>query len=266
MSDLEKYKSKYADFLHLERDAGVLVARLHTDDGPFVLGRRAHTELGSAWLDIAADPENKVMILTGTGEVFSTQLDGASLQPLDTPNGWHLTYANGKRLLMHFLDIEIPVIAAINGPARNMSELPLLADIVLAADTADFQDAIHFNRGVVPADGMQVIWLELLGTMRGKYFLLTEQLLTAQKAHDLGVVSEVVDADRLLERAHELAARMARLPDLTLRYTRVMLNRHIRARMEADLGYGLALEGLSAINIFTQDPSRADRSSATSSS
>jgi enoyl-CoA hydratase/carnithine racemase len=144
-----------------------------------------------------------------------------------------------------------------------MTELPLLADIVLAADTADFQDAIHFNRGVLPGDGMHVIWLELLGTMRGKYFLLTEQLLSARQALELGVVSEVVPRDRLLDRAWELAERMAKVPDLTLRYTRVMLNQRIRRRLEESLGYGLALEGMTAINSFTRDPGRANQASAT---
>jgi enoyl-CoA hydratase/carnithine racemase len=264
MSSLEGYRDRYEN-IAFERENGVLQVTLHTDGGPFVLSRKAHTDMGAAWADVAEDPENKVVILTGTGAVFCTELDGASLQPLDTPEGWHLTYHNGKRLLQNFLDIEVPVISAINGPARNMSELPLLADVVLASDTADFQDAIHFNRGVVPADGMHVVWLELLGTMRGKYFLLTEQLLSAQEAHELGVVSEVVPADRLMERARELAERMAELPDLTLRYTRVALNQRMRRRLEEGLGYGLALEGLSVINAFSEDPERANRSSATRS-
>jgi enoyl-CoA hydratase/carnithine racemase len=258
----EEYRDRYPN-LRLERRDGILQVTLHTEGGPFVLSRRAHTDMGTAWLDIAQDRENRVVILTATGDEFCTQLDGASLQPLDTPDGWDLTYHNGKRLLQHFLDIEVPVIAAINGPARNMTELPLLADIVLAADTADFQDAIHFNRGVLPGDGMHVIWLELLGTMRGKYFLLTEQLLSARQALELGVVSEVVPRDRLLDRAWELAERMAKVPDLTLRYTRVMLNQRIRRRLEESLGYGLALEGMTAINSFTRDPGRANQASAT---
>jgi enoyl-CoA hydratase/carnithine racemase len=261
----EEYGDRYEN-LRMERRDGILQVTLHTNGGPFVLSRQAHTDMGTAWLDIAQDRANRVVILTATGDEFCTQLDGASLQPLDTPEGWDLTYHNGKRLLQHFLDIEVPVIAAINGPARNMTELPLLADVVLAADTADFQDAIHFNRGVLPGDGMHVVWLELLGTMRGKYFLLTEQLLSAHQALELGVVSEVVARDTLLARAWELAERMAKVPDLTLRYTRVMFNQRMRRRLEESLGYGLALEGMTAINSFTRDPDRANQASATRSS
>ncbi len=193
-----------------------------------------------------------MIIVTGTGELFCTELDAPSLLPLDTPIGWDLTYYNGKRLLKNLLDVEVPMIAAINGPATNMSEVPLLCDIVLASETTVFQDAIHFTRGVVPADGIQIVWEELLGPVRSKYFLLTQQQLSAQQALQLGVVNEVLPMERLLARAWELAEQMAHLPTFTLRYTRVVLNQRLRRRLEEDLGYGLALEGLSAINVFRQ--------------
>lgn len=64
MTTLIYYQHKYEDYLRLERRDGVLQATLHTDDGLFILSRAADTGLGSAWLDIAADPDNKVLILT----------------------------------------------------------------------------------------------------------------------------------------------------------------------------------------------------------
>ena len=252
MYELSTYAPKYESFAAFSRRDGILTVRLHTNGGPFVLNRKAHTDLGTLWTDIATDAENRVMILTGTGSEFCTQLDGQSLLPLDTPEGWDKTYFNGKRLLHNFLDIEIPIIAAINGPATNMSELPLLSDIVLAADTVLFQDNIHFNRGVAPIDGMHVIWLELLGAIRGKYFLLMEEKLDAAKALNLGIVSEVLPPDRLMERANQIAERMTRLPTLTLRYTRVALNLSLKRRLDEGLGYGLALEGMNAIHQFSQ--------------
>ena len=74
---------------------------------------------------------------------------------------------------MNFLNIEVPVISAVNGPAWRHSELPLLADIVLAADTAQFQDSAHFTGGLVPGDGMHIVYPLLLGVNRARYFLLT---------------------------------------------------------------------------------------------
>ena len=106
---------------------------------------------------------------------------------------------------MNLLDIEVPVIAAVNGPVNIHAEIAVLSDIVLAADHAAFADAPHFPNGLVPGDGVHVIWPYLLGRNRGRYFLLTGQRLSAQEALQLGVVSEVMPASRLLPRARELA-------------------------------------------------------------
>ena len=93
------------------------------------------------------------------------------------------------------------MISAINGPAWRHSEIPLLCDIVLAADTAQFQDSAHFLSDVVPGDGMHIVYPLLLGMNRGRYFLLTGQTLDAQKALELGLVAEVLPPDKLLARA-----------------------------------------------------------------
>jgi enoyl-CoA hydratase/carnithine racemase len=103
------------------------------------------------------------------------------------------------------MDIEVPVIAAVNGPARIHPEIPVLADIVLASDTALFQDAPHFMSGIVPGDGAHVVWPHVIGANRGRYFLITGQELHAKQALDYGAVSEVLARERLLPRALELA-------------------------------------------------------------
>src|ERR1700729_1709504 len=101
-------------------------------------------------------------------------------------------YLEGKRLLDNLLNIDVPVIGAVNGPARIHAELAVLSDIVLAAETAVFQDAAHMPNGVVPGDGVHVVWPLLLGPNRGRYFLLTGQRLSADEAQAAGVVSEVL--------------------------------------------------------------------------
>jgi len=147
-----------------------------------------------------------------------------------------------------FLDIRVPIIAAVNGPARVHSELPVLCDIVLASDTTEFQDIAHFGSfGVVPGDGSHLVWPLLLGLNRGKYFLLTEQSLSAAQALELGVVSEVLAPADLLPRAHELAAMLAERSAVTLRYTRVVLNMLLRNLMQDGMSHGLALEGYSVM-------------------
>jgi enoyl-CoA hydratase/carnithine racemase len=150
------------------------------------------------------------------------------------------------------LDIEVPMIAAVNGPALRHSELPLLCDIVLASETAEFQDSAHFPTGLVPGDGMHIIYPLLLGPNRGRYFLLTGQTLSARQAYELGLVGEVLPKDRVLARAWELAEQLAKQPLLTLRYARVALTMDLKRRLQDLLGYGLALEGLASLDTETK--------------
>jgi enoyl-CoA hydratase/carnithine racemase len=249
MSKLEDYANKY-QCARFERRDGILQVMLHTDGGPLRWGFGPHGELPEAFHDIGADRDNRVVILTGTGDEFSgpRATPGTSSFPT-RPSAERIDriHWEGRHLLMRLLDIEVPVISAINGPAWRHSEIPLLCDIVLAADTAQFQDSAHFMSEVVPGDGMHIVYPLLLGLNRGRYFLLTGQTLDAQKALELGLVAEVLPADRLLARAWELAEDLAKKPTLALRYTRLLLTEYLRRQMHDLLGYGLGMEMLALI-------------------
>jgi enoyl-CoA hydratase/carnithine racemase len=143
----------------------------------------------------------------------------------------------------------VPLIAAVNGPVRLHAEYILLADIVLATAATVFQDKPHFDFGIVPGDGVNLLWPEVIGSIRGRYFLLTRQELDAQTAKEWGAVNEIVPADRLLARAHEIAAGLAKLPPLTTRHTRIALTQKLRRIIDEGVGYSLALEGISAADV-----------------
>ncbi len=246
MSKFEDYANRYA-CIAMRRERGILEMRFHTNGGPLQWGLGPHTELPDAFNEVGRDRENRVVILTGTGDVYSglRATPGASaIQKGITAEAFDRVHWEGRALLINLLNIEVPVIAAINGPAWRHGEIPLLSDIVLASDTAAFQDSAHFMSGLVPGDGMHIVMPILMGVNRGRYFLLTGQTLSAQEAKDLGLVAEVLPQDKVLARAWELAEDLTKRPTLLLRYTRLMFTEHLRRRMQDLLGYGLALEGL----------------------
>jgi enoyl-CoA hydratase/carnithine racemase len=249
----------YRDYAHIamERTEGILEMRLHTGGGPLVFSQSAHLELTDAFAAVAADYENKAVIITGTGDAFCERLDYSSFEnPTTTPLAWSSIEREDAMRIRSILDIPCPVIAAINGPARVHAEIAILSDIVLASSTAVLQDGAHFLKGIVPGDGVHVIWPALLGVNRGRYFLLTGQELSAQEALALGVVNEVLPADRLLTRARELARKIAARPPLTIQNTRRCLTRELKHLMQENLEYGLALEGHGSIELgnWRMDP------------
>jgi enoyl-CoA hydratase/carnithine racemase len=246
VTTLADYESRYR-CLRFDRDGGVLQITLHTDGGPFAFDRQTHHDFGMAFTQVADDPENKVIILTGTGDRFCSDFDYGSFTlgaGVDWPTEWVDTRSHGRKMLMSFLGIDVPVISAINGPVLTHSELPLLADVVLAADTAEFRDATHFVAGIPPGDGMHVVWTTLLGLNRGRHFLLTGRTLSAREALERGVVGEVLSAAELLDRAWELARDWARLPLNVLHATRSVLTMEWKRLLTQQLDPGLTYEGL----------------------
>lgn len=255
MSSLSSYQTSY-QFVDLERDEhGVLLVRLHTDGGPFRWNLAAHEELASLWDNVSRDPDNSVVVLTGTGDSFIAE-GGVFAADSNwvTPQAWRHIHRVGRRLVMSHLDIEVPVIAAVNGPSVLHSEQALLCDIIIASKTATFADHAHFLHGVVPGDGVQVIWREIVGLNRARYLLLTGQIIDAQTALDWGVVNEVLAPEALLPRALELASLMAAKPPVALRTARLVLTQDLRERMSRGVDLGLMTEGLAGAEHWPSKP------------
>jgi enoyl-CoA hydratase/carnithine racemase len=252
MSKFDDYSHSYR-FIKMERRGGILQMTLHTDGGPLQWNLDAQVEFVRAFTDVGADRENRIVILTGTGNEFSgPRLDpntpffhGAKL----TPAGVHEVFVNARKMVNAVLGIEVPMIAAVNGPAKRHADLALMCDIVIAADDVTFEDTAHFhNGGIVPGDGINVVYTMLMGLNRARYLMLTGQVLNAREAKDIGLVAELMSREKLLPRAWQLAEQLAKKNDMLLRYTRMVLTHPLRKQLDEGLQYFLAMEALSTLD------------------
>lgn len=247
----DEYRDRFEN-VALERDLrGILEMRLHTDGGPFVWdGEPTQTEVADAIAAISADAENRVLILTGTGNVFWSR---HPKHLLGGPVYWERARARTFRWIFGLLDFPGPVISCINGPAYSHCEFPLLADVVLAADDAFVTDHVHFSRDVAPGDSVGLIIPYIMGFNRGRYFHLTGQQLDAQQMLDYGLVNEVMPREELLPRAREIAADMAAKHPLVLAYSRRILVAPLRQMLADHLGQSFALEALAKVATGTDE-------------
>src|ERR1700683_1414047 len=236
--------------LRLTRDAtGVLVAEFHSNGGPFIMSAQAHTEFVDAFYRIAQDRANKIMILTGAGGGFITHVQWSSSGDVADPGVWSQVHDEGVQVLENIANIRVPVIAAIEGRAHVHSDYALLANVIVAAEGATFQDVAHFAAGVVPGDGIFTAWSYRAGAGRAEAFLLNPQPLTARTAYEWGVVAEVVPNGTALRRARELAELYLKAPEVARRNTRVHFIQPLKERIVREVGYGLSLEGASSADL-----------------
>ncbi|WCT05772.1 enoyl-CoA hydratase/isomerase family protein [Rhodococcus qingshengii] len=236
-------------------DDGILTVRLHYRGGPMLWTALAHKEFPRLLDSIKSDSENRVLVLTGTGDTF-----------ISTPQGYGDVYRSGKvkpsdwerglgeatRMLYGMTELPIPVVAAVNGPVTGHAELVLLCDVVLCTDTTYFQDLAHLPGQLVPGDGVQILWPMVLGPVRGKHFLLTSQKIPAAEALTLGVVGEVTTREQLTERTMDTARALAAVDPLVMRHTRQLLQRDIRRALDLDLGVGLGIEAYVSVSRFPE--------------
>jgi enoyl-CoA hydratase/carnithine racemase len=233
--------------LKLTRDSrGVLVAEFHSNGGPFLMTAPSHTEFVDAFYRIGQDRANKIVILTGAGGEFITDVDWASFGDVTDPGVWSQVHDEGVQVLENIANIRVPVIAAIEGRAHIHSDYALLASVIVAAEGATFQDVGHFAAGVAPGDGIFTTWSYRAGPGRAEAFLLNPQPLSARTAREWGVVAEVVPNGKALSRARELAELYLKAPEVTRRNTRVHFIQPLKERIVREVGYGLSLEGASS--------------------
>jgi enoyl-CoA hydratase/carnithine racemase len=249
MNDAQAYFNRYKNFAVSRSPSGVLTVRFHTDGKEHIFTGTTHHDFPRLIEEIAYDRDNKVLVLTGTGQTFIDGIDAPSLGDLTKPWTADAMYVEGRRGIQRLVDLEIPIIAAVNGPVSVHSEYALLADVVIASETSVFSDAPHLDFGIAPGDGLFVVWEEVLGLNRARFLEITRGSFSAHDALAWGAVAEVVPQQRVLSRAQELAEQMTARPQLTNRYIALIFRQRISRRLTEGMALGMALESLTAANL-----------------
>ena len=266
---LEQYRNKYENVKIDRDDRGVITVTLHTNGAAPLYDPLIKNQLVDLFWNIGADPDNQIVIYTAAGDsLFASRPVGATTRtdnPYQIEAVFGYTAWNTKHALENLLDIELPIIAAIPGPTRIHAEYGLLCDIVLASDTFVVQDEPHFLHGLVPGDGVHVIWPMLLGPTRARYFMMTGQEIAADEALRLGIINEILPRADLLSRANELASEILRRPPVVRRCTRICHTYPIKRAIASDLGIGIWLEGFAWGNQDVTPATRSHRNFSNSS-
>lgn len=244
----EEYRETFAEFFALDRrDDGVLLARAHTQGGPIQLSVQNHRALGQFLKTAGADPENELLILTGSGEEFMMDSDPAGFE-LEEQHleywAYEHAYKDGRINVSSLVnDLEIPTIGLFNGPGFH-PEILLMCDLTLCAEDARIFD-VHYGISSVPGDGIHSCFQELLGVKRAAYALLTGQVIDARTALEYGMVNEVLPRDQLISRAYTIADHIMSRPRTVRRLTTQIIRRPWKKRIVDDLdgGFGIQMFG-----------------------
>lgn len=246
--------------LRVDQDSGVVTVTLNRPEKLNAIDGVLHAELATIFADLARDPSARATVLTGAGRAFSAGGDADWFGIVrEDAAVWRRVQWEAKRIIHDLLDLEIPVVAAVNGPATGLgATLALFCDTIFMADGARIGDP-HVKMGVVAGDGGAVIWPWLVGPARAKEYLMTGDLLTAQEAERIGLVNHVTEADKCLPAAQAFARRLAEGPTLAVKWTKACVNKLLKDAVNLVLDASLALE---AQTFGTEDHREAVRAFA----
>ncbi|CAN3131734.1 enoyl-CoA hydratase-related protein [Mycobacterium sp. smrl_JER01] len=215
--------SRYPEEFLIERKPnGVLLVTLNRPEHLNALTMPMFELVGDLLLDVDRDPQTRVLVVTGAGRGFCTGMDVA--QPDPSLEDAIVLMETERRRIMNTLNMDKPMISAINGPAVGWGlSLGLLADISVAAEDAVLMDG-HTRVGVVAGDHSSLIWPLLVGMAKAKYYQLTSARMTGIEAERMGLVSLVEPKDKVLERALSIADDLALGSQRAIQWTKRSLN------------------------------------------
>ncbi len=196
---------------------------------------------------INADREVKVVILTGAGKSFCA---GGNIKKMvnwseQSPFDLRQTYLSGiQRIPLAIYNLEVPIIAAVNGPAIGAGcDLACMCDIRIASEKASFAESF-VKLGIIPGDGGAWFLPRVVGLSRANEMAFTGEAVSAVQALEWGLVSRVVSPENLLEEARMLAAKIAANPGHALRMTKRLIREGQHVKLDTLLELSAAMQAL----------------------
>jgi len=216
-------------------DGPVAVVTLNRPEALNAASPDLHHAITHVWPELAADSRLRSAVLTGAGKAFSAGGDLNLLQGMvDDAQLRADILDEAAQLVQAVASFPVPIVAAVNGPAVGLGcSLASLCDLVVMEEQAFFSDP-HVSLGLAAADGAVFTWPAQMPLPKVKEFVYLGRRITSTEALSLGLVNEVVPAGLSLDKALELAHKLAKLPPQALRETKAILNAPLRDRLRAE--------------------------------
>jgi 2-(1,2-epoxy-1,2-dihydrophenyl)acetyl-CoA isomerase len=224
---------------------GICTVKLNRADVRNALGLEMREELRNFFTEVKNNEDVKVIILTGEGKAFSAGGDLSALKEVDAISG-RKRLQSGHEMIQSILNLEKPVIAAVNGAAAGAGvSLALACDMIIASHSSIFIQSFA-KIGLIPDLGSIYFLPRLIGRHRALELMFLGEKISAEQAQTLGIVNRIVEADMLTEEVYELANRLAEGPQMALGLMKKLVNRSVLD----DLAESLELEGFAQAMCF----------------
>ena len=227
----------------IERNGHILTATIdHPDSAMNAVDEALHHDLAELFRTLKQESDARAIVLTGAGRAFSAGGDMAWFPQLRDPARMHALRREAKQIVWDQLDVEVPIVCALNGPAVGLgASIALLCDVIVMSEAAAIIDP-HVQVGLVAGDGGAAIWPLLLGPLAAKRHLMLGDPLTADDALRHGVAAEVCAPDAIAEVAARWAERLANQAPLAVQGTKIAVNQQVKHALLTSFDVSTAME------------------------
>ena len=227
---------------------GICIVKMNRPEVRNALGLEMREELRDFFIKAKNQIEIKVIVLTGEGKAFSAGGDLQALKQVDAVSG-RKRLQSGHELINAMLNLEKPIIAAINGVAAGAGvSLAVASDIIIAKRSVRFIQSF-INVGLIPDLGAIHLLPRLIGRHRALELMFLGEKISAEQAQAIGLINRVVEDDQFTDEVETLARRLADSPDMALGIMKKLVNRSVLS----DINETMELEGFAQGLLFESE-------------